>query len=96
MFWRYSERIRSSCGTFRESAHSKVFRFPSTFTFIFRAFASVDGIGKGLAKDFDIPKAAQPFIEGLKPEGAPETDFEVFVREDAVLYVVSDVFLKDL
>jgi len=57
----------------------QVFRFPSTFTFIFRAFASVDGIAKGLDKDFDISKAAQPFIEGLKPDGAPETDFEVFI-----------------
>ena len=38
----------------------QVFRFPSTFTFIFRAFASVDGIGKGLDPKFDIPKAAQP------------------------------------
>ena len=39
------------------------FRFPSTFTFIFRAFASVEGIGKGLDEDFDIGKLAQPFIE---------------------------------
>ena len=43
----------------------QVFRFPSTFTFIFRAFASVDGIGKGLDPKFDIPKAAQPFINEL-------------------------------
>ena len=47
----------------------QVFRFPSTFTFIFRAFASIDGIGKGLVADkFDIAKSAQPFIEGLTRE----------------------------
>ena len=40
-----------------------VFRFPSTFTFIFRSFASIDGIGKGLSDTFDIGKLAQPFIE---------------------------------
>ena len=39
------------------------FRFPSTFTFIFRAFASVEGIGKGLDSGFEIGKLAQPFIE---------------------------------
>merc|ERR1719379_44242 len=47
----------------------QVFRFPSTFTFIFRAFASIDGIGKGLAPgEFDIARSAQPFIEGLTRE----------------------------
>ena len=58
----------------------QVFRFPSTFTFIFRAFASVDGIGKGLnPTDFDIAKSAQPFIEGLSEDGAPESDFGKFL-----------------
>jgi predicted unusual protein kinase regulating ubiquinone biosynthesis (AarF/ABC1/UbiB family) len=48
----------------------QVFRFPSTFTFIFRSFASVDGIGKGLDPGkFDIPKLAQPFIEELTEDG---------------------------
>jgi len=42
---------------------NNVFRFPSTFTFIFRAFASVDGIGKGLSEKFDIGQLGQPFIE---------------------------------
>ena len=59
---------------------AQVFRFPSTFTFIFRAFASVDGIGKGLAPEkFDIAKSAQPFIEGLTEDGAPEDDFSKFL-----------------
>lgn len=42
---------------------NNVFRFPSTFTFIFRSFASIDGIGKGLDPNYDIGKLAQPFIE---------------------------------
>ncbi|KAL1527165.1 hypothetical protein AB1Y20_015845 [Prymnesium parvum] len=53
----------------------QVFRFPSTFTFIFRAFTSVDGIGKGLDPKFDIPKLAQPFINELT-EADKGTDFE--------------------
>ena len=39
------------------------FRFPSTFTFVFRAFVSVEGIGKELDPTFDIGKLAQPFLE---------------------------------
>ena len=57
----------------------QVFRFPSTFTFIFRAFASIDGIGKGLYTDFDLSKSAQPFIEDLTEEGAPTTDLGKFL-----------------
>jgi len=56
----------------------QVFRFPSTFTFIFRAFASIDGIGKGLNPKFDVPKSAQPFIEELTEEGAPTTELGKF------------------
>ncbi|KAH8063893.1 hypothetical protein JL720_13052 [Aureococcus anophagefferens] len=44
---------------------AQVFRFPSTFTFIFRAVASIDGIGKGLDDKYDLGKFAQPFVERL-------------------------------
>lgn len=39
------------------------FRFPSTFTFVFRAFVSIEGIGKELDPEFDLGKLAQPFIQ---------------------------------
>lgn len=56
--------IKETVGTDLQTlTENNVFRFPSTFTFIFRAFASVDGIGKGLSDDFDIGQLAQPFIE---------------------------------
>ena len=42
---------------------NNVFRFPSTFTFIFRSFASVEGIGKELDPSFDLGKMSQPFVE---------------------------------
>lgn len=56
--------IKTTIGTDLQTlTENNVFRFPSTFTFIFRAFASIDGIGKGLDPSYDIGKLAQPFIE---------------------------------
>jgi predicted unusual protein kinase regulating ubiquinone biosynthesis (AarF/ABC1/UbiB family) len=69
--------IKSAIGPeLRALTDAQVFRFPSTFTFIFRAFASVDGIGKGLDNDFDIGRLAKPFIEAFTDEvkyGSPWT-----------------------
>jgi predicted unusual protein kinase regulating ubiquinone biosynthesis (AarF/ABC1/UbiB family) len=61
------------------------FRFPSTFTFIFRAFASVEGIGKELDPDFDIGKLAQPFIEKFIDDqkgykSSTEKNFAIFQK----------------
>mmetsp|Transcript_94 Transcript_94/g.219 ORF Transcript_94/g.219 Transcript_94/m.219 type:complete len:798 (-) Transcript_94:132-2525(-) len=59
-----SGNIKQTLGTDLQTlTENDSFRFPSTFTFIFRAFASVEGIGKGLDEGFEIGKLAQPFIE---------------------------------
>lgn len=56
--------VKETVGTDLQTlTENNVFRFPSTFTFIFRSFASVDGIGKGLDPDYDIGRLAQPFVE---------------------------------
>ena len=58
--------IKSTLGTELQSlTESQVFRFPSTFTYIFRAIASIDGIGKGLDEDYDLGEFAQPFVTKL-------------------------------
>jgi len=58
--------IKETLGTDLQTlTENNSFRFPSTFTFIFRAFASVEGIGKELDPDFDIGKFAQPFVEAF-------------------------------
>lgn len=70
--------IKSTIGTDLQTlTEANVFRFPSTFTFIFRAFASIDGIGKGLDTDFDIGKLAQPFVEELTQEAKYSGDSEL-------------------
>ena len=54
-----SGNIKETLGTDLQTlTENDSFRFPSTFTFIFRAFASVEGIGKGLDESFDIGKLA--------------------------------------
>merc|ERR1719491_2713415 len=56
--------IKETVGTDLQTlTENNVFRFPSTFTFIFRSFASVEGIGKGLDSSYDIGKLAQPFVD---------------------------------
>lgn len=64
---------------------NNVFRFPTTFTFIFRAFASIEGIGKELDPEFDIGQLAQPFIEKFiesekKYGSETEKKFAIFSR----------------
>jgi predicted unusual protein kinase regulating ubiquinone biosynthesis (AarF/ABC1/UbiB family) len=42
-------------------AYGQPFRFPATFTFVMRAFSTIEGVGKGLDPDFNFMAAAEPF-----------------------------------
>ncbi|MBJ7900992.1 MAG: AarF/ABC1/UbiB kinase family protein [Cyanobacteria bacterium RI_101] len=44
-----------------EIAYDQPFRFPATFTFVMRAFSTLEGVGKGLDPEFNFMAAAQPF-----------------------------------
>jgi predicted unusual protein kinase regulating ubiquinone biosynthesis (AarF/ABC1/UbiB family) len=44
-----------------EIAVDQPFRFPATFTFVMRAFSTLEGVGKGLDPEFNFMEVAQPF-----------------------------------
>ncbi|CAH9060660.1 unnamed protein product [Cuscuta europaea] len=46
-------------------AMDQPFRFPSTFTFVLRAFSTLEGIGNILDTDFSFVKIAAPFAQEL-------------------------------
>ncbi|MFH7242381.1 MAG: ABC1 kinase family protein [Spirulina sp.] len=50
-------------------AYDQPFRFPATFTFVMRAFSTLEGVGKGLDPDFNFMEAAKPFAAQLMTSG---------------------------
>ncbi|MEA5552769.1 AarF/ABC1/UbiB kinase family protein [Anabaena cylindrica UHCC 0172] len=48
-----------------EIAYNQPFRFPATFTFVMRAFSTLEGVGKGLDPDFNFMEVAQPYAMQL-------------------------------
>jgi predicted unusual protein kinase regulating ubiquinone biosynthesis (AarF/ABC1/UbiB family) len=48
-----------------EIATDQPFRFPATFTFVMRAFSTLEGVGKGLDPEFNFMEVAQPFAVQL-------------------------------
>ncbi len=52
-----------------EIAYDQPFRFPATFTFVMRAFSTLEGVGKGLDPDFNFMEVAQPFAIQLMTNG---------------------------
>lgn len=52
-------------------AYDQPFRFPATFTFVMRAFSTLEGVGKGLDPDFNFMAVAQPFALQIMSENLP-------------------------
>jgi predicted unusual protein kinase regulating ubiquinone biosynthesis (AarF/ABC1/UbiB family) len=50
-------------------AYDQPFRFPATFTFVMRAFSTLEGVGKGLDPEFNFMEVAQPFAMQIMTNG---------------------------
>jgi predicted unusual protein kinase regulating ubiquinone biosynthesis (AarF/ABC1/UbiB family) len=62
-----------------EIAYDQPFRFPATFTFVMRAFSTLEGVGKGLDPEFNFMEVAQPFAMQLMSEtNLSETTNSIF------------------
>ena len=48
-----------------EIAYDQPFRFPATFTFVMRAFSTLEGVGKGLDPEFSFMEVAKPYAMQL-------------------------------
>ncbi len=57
-----------------EVAYGQPFRFPATFTFVMRAFSTLEGVGKGLDPDFNFMEVAKPFAMQLMTNGNPGSE----------------------
>ncbi len=57
-----------------EVAYGQPFRFPATFTFVMRAFSTLEGVGKGLDPQFNFMEVAKPFALKIMADGNPTTD----------------------
>ena len=66
-------------------AYDQPFRFPATFTFVMRAFSTLEGVGKGLDPEFNFMEVAQPFaLEIMSDSGSsPDGFFNELGRQAA-------------
>lgn len=64
-----------------EIAYNQPFRFPATFTFVMRAFSTLEGVGKGLDPDFSFMEVARPFAMQLMTNGNGSADGNSFLNE---------------
>jgi predicted unusual protein kinase regulating ubiquinone biosynthesis (AarF/ABC1/UbiB family) len=62
-------------------AYNQPFRFPATFTFVMRAFSTLEGVGKGLDPEFNFMEIAKPFAAELMTNGNSTRDSNGLLSE---------------
>lgn len=79
-----TQSIASISDDLYEVAYDQPFRFPATFTFVMRAFSTLEGVGKGLDPEFNFMEVAQPFAMQLMSDGnSQNTIFNELGRQAA-------------
>ncbi|HEY9812790.1 MAG TPA: AarF/ABC1/UbiB kinase family protein [Candidatus Sericytochromatia bacterium] len=64
-----------------EIAYDQPFRFPATFTFVMRAFSTLEGVGKGLDPEFNFMEVAKPFAMQIMTNGNGADTGKSFLNE---------------
>ncbi|WP_026079906.1 ABC1 kinase family protein [Spirulina subsalsa] len=59
-------------------AFDQPFRFPATFTFVMRAFSTLEGVGKGLDPEFNFMEVAKPFALDIMTNSSLSNGNSVF------------------
>lgn len=65
-------------------SEDECFNFPPVFTFVFRAFTTLEGIGKGLNPKYDLTMIARPYLKeliDLKDGSAAVTAVQTFRKK---------------
>ncbi|MBW4601228.1 MAG: AarF/ABC1/UbiB kinase family protein [Calothrix sp. FI2-JRJ7] len=60
-----NQSVASISDDLYEIAYNQPFRFPATFTFVMRAFSTLEGVGKGLDPEFSFMEIAKPYAMQL-------------------------------
>ncbi len=60
-----SQSVAAISDDLYEIAYNQPFRFPATFTFVMRAFSTLEGVGKGLDPEFNFMEVAKPYAMQL-------------------------------
>ncbi len=74
-----SQSIGAISDDLYEIAYGQPFRFPATFTFVMRAFSTLEGVGRGLDPDFNFMEVAKPFaMQLMSNENSSESSGSLF------------------
>jgi predicted unusual protein kinase regulating ubiquinone biosynthesis (AarF/ABC1/UbiB family) len=76
-----TQSVSSISDDLYEIAYGQPFRFPATFTFVMRAFSTLEGVGKGLDPEFNFMEVAKPFAMQIMSNGNPSSEANTILSE---------------